>query len=159
MHDGNIVLASRDTAIVKPGQMYHPQRFYRNRLGLCVWEDFNRRIVAKAEPTKPGERFLVKPYALKYQRSDAEIEPGFKSSHIYSETEVSAVVAGLLVEQPTPTKGVLLRGGGANLFYTKRYIVHVYECPDYHEWVVITWWRRVRMWKRGSRVFVLWPLM
>ena len=128
-----------------------PDSFFRTRKGLYVWDDFRSRVVAKAEQTATIPAFKHVP--LPRDMNDAEIEEMLGDGHLFTETEVSALITDLISKQEGGKEGEMLNNGYANLFYTSSCVVYVYWYADYAEWGVHTWNRVVNEWNAGRRVF------
>lgn len=130
-----------------------PKEFFQDRKGLWVWGDFTKRIVEKAEPTPSGTEFKLASFQLTKYLSDEEIEAALPKEHIFSETEVSAILASLISKQSKGEEGALLNNGNWNLFYTPAFVVFVYWDSGSSDWSVGSWRRDGRRWYEGHRVF------
>ena len=147
-----LVLAPRGTTTITVMERHDPDAFYRTRTGLYVWSDFRSRIVAKARPTE-AEAFTVESAELVRDLTDEEIESALPKKHLFRETELCAVIAGLIAKQSNGEKGALLNTGYANLFYTFSCVVSVRWRADDREWRVFTCRRGAYRWYAGGRVF------
>lgn len=127
-----------------------PEEFFQKRTGLYVWSDFIERIVSKAKQTK-AKTYALESYDLVRSSKDEEIESALGKKHLFSESEVCAIIAELISQQPKGEKGTLLADYNWNLFYTPSFVVHVYWDGD--EWRVYAWGRGGREWLAGRRVF------
>ena len=141
------------TASVRFDNTFVPSEFFQNRPGLWVSDDFRDLVVAKAEPTEAGKTFTVKPQVLGRDATDAEIEDELGGMHLFDETAVVAIVAGLISRQEGGKAGVLLNNGYANILYLGSCVVDVCWRADDREWRVLTWQRGGNGWDAGSQVF------
>lgn len=138
---------------VKVESDINPKEFFQDREGLMVWDDFKPRILDKAEPTKAGAEFKLMSADFAKNLLDEEIESALPKEHLFSETEVSALVASLISKQPKGEDGMLLNNGYANLFYTPAFVVGVGWGSGSSGWGVGTWLRDHYGWSEGVRVF------
>ena len=127
-----------------------PDSFFRTRKGLYVWDDFRSRVVAKAEPvaTIPSYRHVELPRDM----NDAEIEAMLGDEHLFTETEVCALIADLTFKQEGGKEGELLNNGRVNLFYLASCVVRVGWVAGYRRWYVYAWERDDYRWYVGRRV-------
>ena len=146
-------LAPRGTETVILTERHDPDTFYRTCEGLYVWDDFRSRIVANAKPSELGRTMKVNCAELMRDLTDKEIELALPIDHLFDETEVCAVIAGLIASQPNGEEGALLNTGYANLFYTSSCVVYVYWYADYRGWHVNAWKRGDYGWGAGYQVF------
>lgn len=145
------VLKSAKTKIeVKVPKKYSPQEFFINRTGLYVWSGFSENILPKAKAVVLNN-FALSSFDLTERLSDKKIESELIKKHLFTETHVCAIIAGLIEKQSKGQKGILLNNGYANLFYTKSRVVRV----RWHdgEWRVYAWLRGDGTWYAGKRVF------
>lgn len=138
---------------VKVAAKHTPSEYFANREGLYVWSDFKERILVKATPTKSGASFKVSSFKLEKAATDEEIEGSLPKKHLFSETDVCAIVAELIAKQPKGEEGVLQNNGWANLFYTESCVVSVDWDSGDREWHVDTWLRVGHRWDEDTRVF------
>lgn len=139
---------------LKMSAAFNPQEFYKeNRKGLYMWSDFRERILPKAKLTKKGASFEIASSDLAEYANDEQIEKSLPKRHLFSESEVSAIIAELIAKQPNGEKGDLVNTGRANLFYTKAFVVRVGWVGFDGEWSVTAWCRGGRGWFAGARVF------
>lgn len=135
---------------IKIDKNHIPKDFFETGKGLYVWSNFKDNVLSKAEETKSGVEFKIASFELVKTVYDKEIEKDLPKEHIFSETEVCAVVASLIEKQSEGQEGILLNNGYANIFYTTSRVVLVY-------WYGGGWgvygWLRVGLWCAGSRVF------
>ena len=148
-----LVLAPRGLEEITLTEHHDPNLFYNNRPGLFVWNDFCSRIVVQAKPSKAGTTFKVNAAELMRDLIDEEIEVALPKDHLFDETSVCAVIAGLIAKQPNGEKGALVNNGRANLFYTCSCVVSVYWDAVGREWRVGTWQRDGGRWLAGRRAF------
>lgn len=136
---------------VKVLEKHVPNEFFQDRKGLWVGSGFENNIRDKAEPTEVGTEFKVSSFELVEDLNDEQIEKLLPEKHLLSESEVCAIIAGLIEKQPKGEDGVLLNTGYANLFYTPSRVVRVH----WHGggWDVGVWDRGGGTWLAGSRVF------
>jgi len=148
-------LAPLGDVVVTLTQRHDPDAFYRTRSGLYVfWDDFRSRIVAKAKASEAGATFKVSRAELTRDLVDAEIESSLPKAHIFDETTVCAVIAGLIAGQANGEGGVLKNNGRANLFYTSPSVVRVYWRAGCREWGVDACERcDGRWWRAGDQLF------
>lgn len=132
---------------------HSPAEFFKNRKGLYVWSSFSDSIVEKSKPVDAGSEFKVSSLDLKESANDEEIEDALPKEHIFSETDVCAIVAALIEKQPNGEEGTLLNNGYANLFYTPSRVVHVFWRAGRGEWRVYDWFLDGFSWDGGYRVF------
>ena len=130
---------------------HDPQAFFKKRKGLYVWDSFADNILPHAKTTKKGAMFDVASFELPEDMTDAQIEAALPKEHIFSETDVCAIVAHLIEAQPNGEEGPLLTNGYANLFYTPSRVVDAYWLGGVG--VVLGWSRDGDGWGRGRRVF------
>lgn len=128
-----------------------PDAFFQTRSGLYVTDDFRSLVVAKAEPTATIPAF--KHVELMRDMNDSEIKEMLGDGHLFTDTEVCALIADLIRKQGGGKKGKLLNNGYANLFYLSSCLVHVSWNAGRREWRVYAWKRDDRRWRRGSQVF------
>ncbi len=129
-----------------------PKEFYQDRKGLFVFSSFKERVADKAEKVSSNE-FPISSFDLAKSASDEEIEKALPAEHLFSESDVCAVIAALIEKQPEGEKGALLNDGNWNLFYTKNCVVSVLWRSFRGGWGVRAWGRRGGDWGRGRRVF------
>lgn len=130
---------------------HDPKEFFKDRPGLYVWGSFISNIVDKAKGKKKDTKYAVSSFELTKNANDAEIEENLPKKHLFSETDVCAIVADLIEKQPKGEEGSLLNNGYANLFYTSSRVVNVDWRGD--RWHVGGWGRDDRTWDEGGRVF------
>lgn len=135
---------------VKVTENHSPKEFFKDRKGLYVWNSFINNIVENAKETKAGKEFKLDSFELLKTAWDEEIEKDLPKKHIFSETDVCAIIASLIEKQPKREEGTLLNNGYLNIFYTPSLVVFVYW--DDGEWFVRDWLRGY-YWAGGSRVF------
>lgn len=150
---GVLAEVSKNIVVVKTSKSKKPVEFFKDREGLYVWDNFKERILASASPTKLGKSFKLNSFQLTRDALDREIEGDLPKSHLFSETDVCAIVAELISKQPGGKDGLLLSNGRANLFYTKNCVVSVYWNSGGRRWSVNTWRRGGLRWYAGMRVF------
>ena len=132
---------------------FNPQfaKLFSDSPGVYTWSNFRENILEKAEPIKAGVKFQVFSSKLVKPANDEKIEKELPEKHLFSESEVCAVIAELIAKQPKGEDGVLDNSGYANLFYTPGWVVSVIWYLD--KWVVSTWPRRDFGWGADNRVF------
>ncbi len=136
---------------IKVAKAHDPQKFFVDRKGLYIGYGFESNIRANAQPTKAGAKFQIESFDLLESASDKVIENNLPKDHLFSETDVCAIIAGLIEKQPKRQKGTLLNTGYANLFYTKSRVVRVGWGAGL--WFVDDWYRGGNVWDGGGRVF------
>lgn len=132
---------------------YTPAEFFKNRKGLYIWSGFSNNIVEKAKPIEFGAEFKLSSSDLIERATDEEIELFLPKEHIFSESEICAIVAELIENQPNGEEGTLTNTGYANLFYTSSRVVSVDWRADFGLWHVSDWRRDDVSWDEGTRVF------
>ncbi len=151
--EARLILIHRDPVIVTLATDHDPDLFYRDRSGLWVYDDYRRLVVAKAQPSKSGTICRANRFELAKDLKDTEIEVALPKNHLFGETEVCALIAGMIAEQSDGGDGKLLNNGRANLFYLGSCVVDVRWFADDRGWHVFTWSRDRIRWSAGSRVF------
>lgn len=136
---------------VKSTKGFDPKEFFKTGDGLYVYSDFKERILEKAETIKSAKTLNLSSFDLIASASDEKIENSLPKKHIFSETDVCAVIAGLIKKQSKGEEGVLRNNGYANLFYTPSFVVGVGWSDS--RWGVDTWFRDGGGWAGGMRVF------
>lgn len=130
-----------------------PSVFFKTDKGLYVDSDFTSRIVNKASSVDADTEYEITSLNLRLSANDATIESALPEKHIFSETEVSAIVGNLIENQPEGKEGTLLNDGSWNIFYTPDFVVHVHWSSYSSRWYVDAWHRHDGGWDEGSRVF------
>lgn len=147
------VLGMPGAMTVTLAEQHDPVTFYQTRTGLCVWPDFQTRIVAQARPTDAGTVSKLDHAILTENMTDEQIEAVLPKEHLFTETLVCAAIAGLIALQPNGEDGVLLNNGYANLFYMCSCVVGVRWYAVGRGWDVSTWRRDDSRWGAGGQVF------
>lgn len=137
---------------LKVAKSFDPKKYFKDGKGLWVSSSFEERIRDKAPTVATAQKFELSSFTLLKNSSDKDIEAALPEKHIFSESEVCAVVAALIDKQPKGKEGALLNNGYANLFYTASFVVHVRWDSDDGHWHVSTWSRGYD-WHADSRVF------
>src|SRR3989344_101403 len=150
--EATIFLAPRGRSTITVKERHDPDAFYRTREGLYVYDNFRSRVVSKARSIK-AEAFTVESAELMRDLTDEEIEGSLPKNHLFGETEVCAIIAGLIAKQASGEEGTLLNNGYANLFYTGSCVVGASWRSGDREWGVGTWGRGDFGWLAGSQVF------
>lgn len=133
-------------------EKHFPKEFFQNRKGLYVWNSFFDNIVKNAKTTEANYDFgYLSSFDFKKYTTDEQTEKALPKKHIFSETEVCAVIANLIEKQPKGEEGVLQNNGYFNLFYTPSHVVGV--CWSGDEWDVGGWSRDFLSWDEGRRIF------
>lgn len=136
--------------VVKVEKEIIPKEFFQDREGLFIYSGFEENIRDKAETVPAGAEYKLSSFELEKGMYDEEIEKELGDKHLFSETDVCAIVAGLIEKQSKGEEGVLLTNGYANLFYTSSRVVVVRWGGG--RWSVGGWYREDR-WDAGYRVF------
>lgn len=153
MTDSKTVLELLEKEVVlKTESEFNPEDFFKTRDGLYIWSGFNE-ILKKAEKVLAGTEFHVSSLKLVEDANDATIESTLPSQHIFSESDVCAVIAELVQTQSKGEDGLLLNNGYANIFYTPTLVVDVSWSGFSGSWGVGAWSRRGHSWFGGYRVF------
>lgn len=137
---------------VKVPKKYEPKEFFITRTCLYVWSGFSEYILKKAKVITVTS-FNISSFDLITCAYDKEIESELPKKHLFTETEVCGVIAGLIEKQSKGESGTLLNNGYGNIFYTKSRVVDVGWDSGYGEWYVSDWSRGVDSWLGGRRVF------
>lgn len=148
-----LVLAPKGVTTITLAERHDPDVFYRTREGFYVYDDYRTRIVKNARPSEVGTTLKVECAELMRDLTDEEIEGALPKSHFFDETQVCAVIAGLIAMQPKGKSGTLINNGYANLFYTGSCVVDVGWNADSRECYVHTWRRVGHRWRAGNQVF------
>lgn len=130
-----------------------PSVFFKTDKGLYVDSDFTSRIVNKASSVDADTEYEITSLNLRLSANDATIESALPEKHIFSETEVSAIVGNLIENQPEGKEGTLLNDGSWNIFYTPDFVVSVRWNSSSSHWFVLAWRRGDDVWHGGYRVF------
>ena len=139
--------------VVKVSAKHTPSEYFVDRGGLYVWSNFKDRILGKAAPTKAGASFKLNSFKLKKDSTDEEIENSLPKKHLFSETDVCAVISELISKQPNGEEGTLQNNGYANLFYIESCVVSVFWGSVRRYWDVGAWRRGGSQWRGDDRVF------
>lgn len=149
----NILKSVAKEIVVESKEKFVPIDFFKDREGLYIFSGFENNILNKAIATDAGSEFKIASSDLEENASDEVIEKALPEKHIFSETDVCAIVASLIEKQPKGEEGTLLNNGYANLFYTPSLVVRVGWSSYDGEWVVGGWERGGHVWSAGDRVF------
>lgn len=154
--DIKLALAPRGTFTVSLSERHDPNSYYRDRHGfsgrpgLSVWSNFYECIVTKAKPTEIGTTFAVTSFDTMEFLNDEEIEEGLPDGYLFDETQVCAIIAGLITSQSDR----LITNPHDNRFYTSSGVVRVDWACTSDLWHVGAWERSHRRHVIGSsRVF------
>lgn len=150
MKKESILKSVKENMVVEVPKGYQPKEFLKDREGLYVWNSFIDNILENTTSTVQ-KSFKISSFSLKKSATDEEIEDGLPKKHLFSETEVCAIIAGLIEKQPKGEDGPLQNNGYWNLFYTKSRVVGVYWDGD--RWLVRDWYRDDDAWHEDKRVF------
>lgn len=131
---------------------FDPKEFFKDRTGLFVSSSFENRILPKADTLLPFKINLAS-FKLLERAADSQIEEELPKDHLFTETEVCAIIADLIEKQSKGEEGILLNDGSWNLFYTESCVVHVHWRRFHGAWHVGTWDRDGSQWGAGERVF------
>lgn len=137
---------------LKVAKSFDPKKYFKDGKDLWVSSSFEERIRDKAPTVATAQSFELSSFILLKNSSDKDIEAALPEKHIFSESEVCAVVAALIDKQPKGKEGTLLNNGYANLFYTSSFVVSVVWYSDSGRWSVISW-DRDYSWGADGRVF------
>lgn len=151
--EAGLALVSRGSATITLDADHNPDQFYRTRSGLYVWDDYRERVVSKAKLSPAGASYKFNYSTLARDLRDREIEACLPAQHLFDETAVCAIIAGLITKQPQGEEQVLLNNGCANLFYLAGCVVIVYWVACDREWGVDTYAHDDDGWDAGSQVF------
>ena len=134
---------------VEIAQEFLPKDFFQSRDGLYVTSDFQNRIVEKASAVPAGSEYTTTPWDLILAANDATIESALPETHIFSESDVCAIIADLISKQPKGEEGALMIDGSWNLFYTPDFVVYVRWGARARRWLVDAWHRDDDVWDGG----------
>lgn len=150
------VLTYRGHTDIVVGEKRVPTDFFQDRKGLWVYDGFRDDIATRAEAVDAPAIFGVNFHEVtaKDGTTDVQIESALGDKHLFSETQVCAIIAEMISAQDGDKEGVLLHNSYANLFYTSSLVVRVRWIAGHGEWYVGTWRRGGDGWGRGYRVFV-----
>ena len=156
---GEVVVSSRQALLTPQGtttvtlaEEHHPGKFYMTRGGLWVSNDFLSLVVARSKKSESGKSFNLQHATLARGAIDQKIEAELSTTHLFDETDVCAVIAGLIAKQSDGEGGTLLYNGSANLFYTSSCVVGVCWDAVRRRWDVDAWLRGDG-WRAGDQVF------
>lgn len=153
MKKSELVLKSvKEKITVKVPKNYDPIEFLKTRTGLYAWSGFSEYVLKKAKSATLTS-FNVSSFDLITRAYDKEIEKELPKKHVFTETEVCSVIAGLIEKQSKGESGPLLNTGYANIFYTRSRVVGVYWYSGGGGWYVLDWLRVDDSWIAGRRVF------
>lgn len=133
------------------GSPLDPKEFFKNGEGLRVWSGFEERLLKKVKQLKGPLEFKLETNDLVQNANDKQIEESLGGDINFKESELCAILAHLISEQPKGKKGLLLNDGNWNLFYTPSCVVRVYWLGG--GWFVRAWGRDDGAWLAGGRVF------
>ncbi|MDO8589902.1 MAG: hypothetical protein Q7R69_01345 [bacterium] len=148
-----LVLEPRGSTTVTLTEEHDPVGFYLTRSGLYIWDDFWTDVVLRAKPTVAGTTFRVESYDMMQCAADKVIEGALPKVHLFNETGLCAIVAGLIARQLKGEKGELVNNGCSNLLYLHSCVVDVCWSVGFREWDVHAWRRDGVEWDAGGRVF------
>jgi|SRR3989344_1425254 len=146
------LMVLKPPVIVTLAERHDPGTYYKIRVGLNVWGDLQRRIISRATPVNAGTSFKLAVAEISRNATDNEIEATLPSGHLFNETSLLAVIAGLIAEQPNGAEGDLIIRR-INLFYTTFHGVSVRWSPSSPGWDVSSWNRSFGRWNTGARIF------
>lgn len=130
-----------------------PKVFFQDRKGLFVGSSFTERIVEKSETISEGKSGTLQSFEILKYSDDATIEKALPEKHLFTESQIAAIVAEFISEQTDGKTGTLLADGNWNLFYTDTCVVGVRWVSGDAGWGVFSWQRGGREWGAGYRVF------
>lgn len=151
--ENKVLEAVENKLSIETSSEIKPQDFFQSREGLYVWSDFNERILEKALSVAAGTKYELAPFKLLESSSDETIESALPKAHIFSESDVCAIIAELISKQPKGEDGSLDNSGNWNLFYTPTFVVCVHWYSVGGFWRVSTWHRDGLVWDADTRVF------
>lgn len=151
--ENKVLEAVENKLSIETSSEIKPQDFFQSREGLYVWSDFNERILEKALSVAAGTKYELAPFKLLESSSDETIESALPKAHIFSESDVCAIIAELISKQPKGEDGSLDNSGNWNLFYTPTFVVSVRWRSGGGFWNVRTWVRGRIGWYADGRVF------
>ncbi len=143
------VLKRKHEPLALVNEKIDPKEFFETREELYVSSSFSENILPKASLNE--DALKLQTFELVRDATDDLIELALPEEHIFSESEVCALIIALIKAQKPKEEGVLLNTGYWNLFYTPSFVVDVYR--DGGEWFVSAWERDGREWRAGRRVF------
>lgn len=143
--------AAQSGIALKLGSDHNPAEYFKSDTGLYVWDNFSERVLRTATLIKKGSTFKLRSYDLVESSTDQQIEQALPPKHLFTNSEVCAIIASLIAKQKKGENGALLITGYANLFYTEQCVVYVYWSGD--GWFVFAWQRFGNGWRADGRVF------
>lgn len=144
------IIEKQSLEVIEP---INPKEFFQDRKGLFVWSSFKEKVVSKAEPVEKDLKLDFSSFKLLENSDDEEIEKSLPEQHLFTETELSALIATLIKAQSKGEEGVLLNDGHWNLFYTPSCVVSVDWSRFSGYWFVDAWDRDGYVWGAVRRVF------
>lgn len=128
-----------------------PKEYFQTRKGLYVWSDFQNRILQNVKKAKEGTSFELVSANLVLDANDKAIESELPKKHLFTNSEICAILPILIEKQSKGQKGTLLNDGYSNIFYTREFVVSVRWVGS--GWDVYAWRRDGSSWSAGRRVF------
>lgn len=147
------ILTHMAKTTVKVEKPENPSNYFKDRDGLYVWDNFRNQVVSGASTVKAGASFKLESFKLNRTAYDSEIEKSLRKNHIFTATDVCAILAELISKQSKGEEGTLLNNGYANLFYMESCVVGVRWGSECWGWRVGAWRRGDDRWSGGGRVF------
>jgi hypothetical protein len=147
------VLAAKDPVTVALTKPHDPDAFYQTRAELYVSDEFLKRILRQAKPTRSASPVTLRHFVLERDAPDKVIEDKMGPHHVFTETEVCWMIAEMIGKQEGGTAGDLDNTGLFNLFYTPSCVLSVYWHPGACDWLVGAWERDHNAWLAGRSVF------
>jgi len=141
------------------GGNFDHHKFFQNRKGLWISEEFVERILSV---TKKTERIQlpkhVSGFTLPKNMSDAEIRRELGDNHVFSATEGCVAIDEMIYRQPNGENGDLVNDGKANIFYVRGegrevFTVGVRWDAGAREWIVFAYRLVDYRWSAGRRAF------
>jgi hypothetical protein len=148
-----MLLAPKGTTTITLAEPHDPDAFYRTGSGLYVRANFRSKVVSLAKPSQAGATYKVAKADLTRHLADREIEGALPENHLFDETELCAIIAGLILRQSPVFEGELLNDGNPNLFYTRASVAAVHRSIGGRRWRLSAWKRDFMRWDAGSQTF------
>lgn len=151
MSDKELLEVVEKKVIITSDTEFDPKEYFKDREGLYVSSNFDERILSKAEKFDTEQKFSIAYFKLTKNADDATIEAQLPEQHIFTESEVCAIIANLIDKQSKGEEGILDNDSrNWNLFYTPSFVVGVDWGGSF--WVLGAWDRRGNTWVGGERV-------
>ena len=129
---------------------FDPEKFFRIRKGLHVWDDFNRILSSAASSVESTLEARLAMFDLGKALNDAEIQTELPDNYVFEDAGIfCAYLAGMIDRQENgeEREDGLLVNGYANIFYVRGKNGEVFA-------VVVSWFSDDRGWFVAARPLV-----